>query len=296
MPEHPARPSRITARLFTDPSCPFGYSASPALRTIEWRYRDQIDWQLVMIGLSEPDTIPEQFNPTLLAGYQLEMRDKWGMPFAIEPKLRMASSSRACQAVVAARLIQPGSEWRTLRALQLLQFNTPLLLDDDEQLRAALSSVEGLDADRIVDSLDDPEVQSAYRADWSEARTAANGPTELQGKSAETPDGERFTAPSIIFQYEGQYFEAGGFQGAAAYDVGIANLKTDLRRNGPASDPLEALSLYPSGLSTQEVAAVMTDGNDLVDRFAAESSLVELLGEHKVKRIPMGNDAIWLAA
>ncbi|MDQ2700281.1 MAG: hypothetical protein M3Y23_03010, partial [Actinomycetota bacterium] len=211
MSEHPPKPSRITARLFTDPSCPFGYSASPALRTIEWRYRDQIDWQLVMIGLSEPDTINPDFNPTLLAGYQLDMRDRWGMPFAVEPKLRMTSSSRACQAIVASRLIQPGSEWRTLRALQLLNFNTPLLLDDDEQLRFALSSVEGLDAGRIIDSLDTTDVQSAYRADWSEARTAENGPTALQGKSADSPDGERFTAPSIIFQYEGQYFEAGGF-------------------------------------------------------------------------------------
>ncbi|MDQ2701115.1 MAG: hypothetical protein M3Y23_07280, partial [Actinomycetota bacterium] len=75
-----------------------------------------------------------------------------------------------------------------------------------------------------------------------------------------------------------------------------ANLKPDLKRSDPAETPLEALNLYPSGLSTQEIAAIMTEGNDEVDRTAAEHSLVELLGKNSVKRIPMGNDAIWLAA
>ncbi len=55
--------SKITARLFTDPSCPWGYSASPALRRIEWRYRDQIDWQLVTIGLSDPVESPRSTHP-----------------------------------------------------------------------------------------------------------------------------------------------------------------------------------------------------------------------------------------
>jgi len=296
MKETAPGPTRITARLFTDPSCPWGYSASPALRTIEWRYRDQIDWQLVLIGLSGPEKPSHGLSTTFLASFQISLHESHGMPFAIEPKIRTTTSYRACLAIVAARLIQPGSEWRTMRALQLLNFNTPLLLDDDEQLRAALSSVEGLDADRIVDSLDMPEVQDAYRTDRAEARTAAGGPADLQGKAANSPDGIRYTAPSIIFEYGLQRFEAGGIQPVEAYDVGVANLKPDLKRSGPAESPLEALALYPSGLATQEVAAIMTVGNDRVDRKAAERSLVEQLGAGKVKRIPMGNDAIWLAA
>lgn len=287
----------ITARLFTDPACPWGYSANPALRKIEWRYRDQIEWRLVMIGLSEPGSEGMGISQAELASrYHVDLRDRFGMPFAVEPKVRRSTSSRACQAIVAARIFQPGSEWRTLRALQLLNFNSPLLLDDDEQLRAALSSVEGLQADRIIDSLDDQEVQDAYRTDWAETRTAADGPTHLQEKHANTPDGVRYTAPSIIFEAGPQRIEVGGFQPTAAYDAAVANLNPGLKRHGPPESPMDALALYPGGLSTQEVASIMTSGNDAIDRAAAERNLILLQGDRKVKRIEMGNDAIWIAA
>jgi protein-disulfide isomerase-like protein with CxxC motif len=286
--------SPITARIFNDPVCPWGYSASPALRAIEWRYRDQIQWQLVTIGLSEPGD-PVKFGPTRLASIYIGMRDRFGMPFAVEPKIRPATSSRACQAIVATRMLQPGFEWRVLRTLQLLNFNTPLLIDDDEQLRAALSSVEGLNEDTVIAALDTPEVQKAYRRDWTEARNAVGGATALQGKTADWQGGLRFTAPSVIFSRDGLTLEAGGFQPVEAYDVIVANLGPELRRHDPPGSPLDALAVYPGGLSTQEVAAIMTGGNDLPDRAGTERGLVELLGERKVTRIPMGNDAIWIA-
>lgn len=284
----------ITARLFNDPACPFGYSASPALRAIEWRYRDQIEWHLVTIGLSETGD-PPKFEPAKLAAAFVGMRDRYGMPFAIEPKIRTATSARACQAIVAARMLQPGFEWRVLRTLQLLQFNTPLLLDDDEQLRASLSSVEDLNVDLVLAALDSPEVQKAYRDDHAAARSAAGGAAALQGKTAASDEGHRYTAPSVIFSRNDLAFEAGGFQTAEAYDVIVANLDPQLHRHDPPEDPLDALKLYPGGLSTQEVAAIMTAGNDATDRAEAERLLVGLQGERKVRRIPMGNDAIWLA-
>ena len=43
----------ISVTHFTDPGCPWAYSARPALRTLEWRFGDQLDWELVMIGLTE---------------------------------------------------------------------------------------------------------------------------------------------------------------------------------------------------------------------------------------------------
>ena len=287
-------PGRVTARLFNDPSCPWGYSASPALRTIEWRYRDQIEWQLVTIGLSEPGREPK-FTPGRLASFQIGMRGTYGMPFAIQAKQRSATSSRACQAIIAARMLQPGYEWRVLRTLQLLQFNTPLLLDDDDGLRAALSSVGGLDFEAVMAALDLPEVQDAYRRDWAEARTAAGGAAELQGKTADSPDGARYTAPSIAFSRGGTRLEAGGFQPVEVYDAIIANLGPELKRADPPEDPLEALALYPGGLTTQEVAAIMTKGNDGPDRAAAEKSLVAHEDEGRVRRVSMGHDAIWLA-
>ena len=285
----------ITARLFTDPACPYGYSASPWLRTIEWRYRDQIEWQLVTITLSEPGN-PSEITPARAADHWIDLRERYGMPFIVEPKLRSVTTERACQAIVASRLIQPGSQWRVLRALQLLFFNTPLLLDDNDQLRAALSSVEGLEADWIVASLDSPEVQAAWREDWNETRTAENGPTHSQEKHSESPGGIRYSAPSIVFSSGDDRLEIGGFQPVEVYDAAVANLNPRLRRHAPPESPLEALALYPAGLSTQEIAQIMTNGNDAPDRIETEHQLVRLLGDRKVRRIAMGNDAIWLAA
>lgn len=288
--------SKITARLFTDPSCPWGYSASPSLRRIEWRYRDQIDWQLVTIGLSDPVAAPPKASPTGYAQLWLKLRERFGMPFAVEPKVRAATSSRACQAIVATRMLQPGFEWRVLRTLQLLQFNTPLLLDDEDQLRAALSSVGGLNLDLIMSQLDSAGVRSACIADWSEARNPEGGAASLQHKTVLAQGNERHSAPSIIFSRDGRSIEAGGFQPVQAYDVIVANLGPDLSRARPAEDPLEALALYPGGLSTQEVAAITSDCNDMPDRTGTERRLLELSGEDRVRRVAMGNDAIWLAA
>ena len=287
--------SKITARLFTDPSCPWGYSASPALRRIEWRYRDQIDWQLVTIGLSDPVDEPPRHSPAGYAQIWLRLRQRFGMPFAVEPKARPATSARACQVIVATRLLQPGFEWRVLRTLQLLQFNTPLLLDDDAQLHAALGSVDGLQPDSVMAALDSSEVQSSYRADRAEARDPALGAASLQRKTVVSGGTERHSAPSIVFSRDGRSIEAGGFQPVQAYDLIVANLGPDLNRARPAEDPLDALALYPVGLSTQEVAAVTTDCNDLPDRSGTERRLVALLAEHRVKRVAMGDDAIWLA-
>lgn len=287
--------AQIKALLFNDPSCPFGYSANPALRVLEWRYRDQIEWHLAVIGLSDPEN-PSPFEPRQLAGFQFEFRDRHGMPFSIEPKSRPMTTSRACRVIVAARLLFPGSEWRVLRTLQLLNFNTPLLLDDDSQLAAALETVPGIDPAAVMSSLDSNEVEDAYRADWTQARSAAGGPGELQGKTSESPGGVRYTAPSVIFESEDQRIEAAGFQTIEAYDLAVANLDPTLIRTGPADDPLEVLGLYPAGLTTRELAAVMTPDLKPIDHTGAEQHLVELLGEDKVKRVPLGSDALWLRA
>src|SRR4051794_33074607 len=38
---------------FTDPGCPWAYSAAPALAALRWRFGDQLEWDLVTIGLTE---------------------------------------------------------------------------------------------------------------------------------------------------------------------------------------------------------------------------------------------------
>jgi predicted DsbA family dithiol-disulfide isomerase len=285
----------IKTTLYSDPACPWAYSESPALRVIEWRYGDQLEWRLVLVGLTEDASQYEQRGYTPLRGAlgQAMFRRRYGMPFSPAPKPRLSATSRACRVVVAARLDQPGSEWRVFRALQLANFTTPLVLDDDAQLAGALDGVEGIDGRALVARIDDPDVVDAYEQDKAETRQAAGSAAELQGKTRITDGPVRFTAPSVAFQQNGTRLVAGGFQPVEAYDILIANLAPGLTRQPPPEDPEPLLRRFRHGLTTQEVAALMTEGNDAPDRARAEAGLLELVASGRAVREPLGDDALW---
>lgn len=289
--------TQVDVTLFNDPGCPWGYSANPALRVLEWRYGAQLRWRLVLIGLTEDaqQYVDRGYDPLRSARGNLLFR-RYGMPIAPRPRERMHATSPACRAVVAARLDAPGSEWAVHRALQFVQFTTDLLLDDVEGVRGALARFDlgGADADRIVSRIEDDDVREAYDRDRAEARTAAGRAGAMQGKTANTDGAERYTAPSVLFEREGVRLEAAGFQPVEAYDVLLANLDPTLERRAPATDVREVLAAFPGGLVTQEVAAVMTAGNDAPDRVRAEHDLLGLLAEGGAQRLDLGDDALWV--
>jgi predicted DsbA family dithiol-disulfide isomerase len=288
----------IDVTLFNDPGCPWGYSESPALAVLRWRYGSQLNWRLVTIGLAESTERYEEagYTPTRMAIGQLMFRERYGMPFALEPRTRVLATARACRAIVASRLLDPPRELAVLRALQLAWFNTTLLLDEDAALQQALAAVRGLDVQAILAALDDPRVGEAYEADKRETREADGGPTHFQGKARQTDGPVRYSAPSLVFKAGDRRLEAGGFQPVEAYDVLIANLDPTLRREPPPEDPRAALQRFPDGLVTQEVAAIMTAGNDPPDRAGAERALLALLGAGSARRTPLGDDALWQPA
>lgn len=288
----------ISATLYTDPGCPWAYSGIPALRVLEWRYGGQLVWRLVMVGLTEDASQYEARGYTPLRGAlgQLRFRDRYGMPFAPAPKARVSATSRACRVIVAARLDQPGSEWPVLRALQLANFTTPLVLEDDRQLAEALGRLDGVDGERLVARIDDPEIVAAYDRDRAETRTAEGSAAELQGKTATTDGPVRFTAPSVVFERDGLRLVAGGFQPVQAYDVLVANLDPTLNREPPPETPTPLLERFPDGLTTPEVAALMVSANDAPDRTAAEAALLELVAAGKARREPLGDSAVWKPA
>jgi predicted DsbA family dithiol-disulfide isomerase len=287
----------ISATLFSDPACPWAYSESPALRVLEWRYGDQLDWRLVLIGLTETASQYEERGYTPLRGAlgQVSFR-RYGMPFTPNPKDRVSATARACRAVVAARLLNPGSEWDAFRALQLANFNSRLLLDDDEQLREVLRSVDSVDADKVYSMLDSPEVTEAYLGDREETREAEGSAAELQGKTSTSDGPVRFTAPSLVLQSNGTRLVAGGFQPVEAYDVLIANIDPTLRRELPPETAAPLLERFPGGVTTQEVAQLLTPNNGVPDRPAAEAAMVELVASGKAVRDSIGDDALWKPA
>jgi protein-disulfide isomerase-like protein with CxxC motif len=289
--------SPVSLTHFSDPHCPWAYSASPAHAVLRWRFGAQLDWRLVLIGLSEgPERyVAAGYTPARSAqGYRTFGR-RFGMPFGGQPRERVSGTGVACRLVVAARLLAPEQEFLVFRALQLAQFTSTALLDEPDGLRAALATLgDGVDADALITALDSEAVESAYQADRAEARTAAGSPTEAQGREANTDGAVRYTAPSIIFTTsDGRSLEVGGFQPVEAYDTALANLDVTLERRPPAEDPVDVLRALPYAPVTREVAACMTSNLGELDEEATERALIAAAGEGAVRREAVGTGALW---
>jgi 2-hydroxychromene-2-carboxylate isomerase len=291
-------PDPIRVTLYNDAGCPWGYSANPAFRALEWRYGAQLEWRLVLIGLTEvaQEYVDRGYTPLRSAEVYARRFRRFGMPLAPNPRARMVGTGRSCRAIVAVRLQAPGQEWAAFRALQFAFFTTTLLLDEDESIAAALHGVDEIDVDAAIAAIETPAVEEAYQRDRAEARRAAGSATQLQEKHATTDGPVRYTAPSLVFEHAGRRLEAGGWQTIEAYDVLVANLIPNGKRQAVPDDPLELLTWFPSGLATQEVAQLLTRGNDASDRVEAEATMLRLVAERTATRIPLGDDALWKRA
>ena len=95
---------RITE--FTDPGCPWAYSAEPHRRRLRWLYGDDLDWQVRMVVLaSSPEEYLERgMTPERQAAAYKQISRDHGMPIATRERARVAATRPACRAVVAARL------------------------------------------------------------------------------------------------------------------------------------------------------------------------------------------------
>ena len=161
----------IEIQHFSDPGCPWAWSASPHLSVLHWRYGDQLRWRLVMIGLTEHGGEYERRGYTaegMARGFRTFRRR--GMPFATLPRQHVHGTWPMCRAVVAARVTVPEREWSVFRALQVAQFTTTLDLQTEEGIRAALERVPGIDVDRLIEAAGSPETEAAFAADRAESR------------------------------------------------------------------------------------------------------------------------------
>jgi 2-hydroxychromene-2-carboxylate isomerase len=288
----PVEPVEVTQ--YTDPSCPWAYSAEPFLRGLEWRYGENLVWRTVVIGLSEDTRARERAGVTpesRLQGWK-EYERRFGMPVSSTPRTRLIASGRACRAVKAAERL--GSGDRLLRALRLAWFSSTLLLDDDGAI-GQVAAAAGLDARAVVAGLDDPDVESAYQSDRAEARSAGStgAPAVAQGRAAVSEPSARFTAPSLVFTRGANTLVAGGWQPFEAYDLCVSNLAPELPRR-PQPEPANLLAAYPAGLTTAEVAQVCRERNDDPDPGAASATLHRLEQAGAVRRTPIGDDrSLW---
>src|SRR3954447_6507147 len=116
---------------FTDPACPFAFSAEPVRMRLRWHYRDQLHWTTRMIVLTlEPGEAEK------LAEGAGSLQPRYGMPIDPRPYARPSSSEPACRAVVAARLLAPALQEPLLRQLRVRVMQAGLL-DDPELIAGA---------------------------------------------------------------------------------------------------------------------------------------------------------------
>src|SRR4051794_21948520 len=114
----------LDVTIFTDPACPFAFSAEPVRQRLRWHYGDQLRWTTRMILLTR-----EPGEAARLAEGAPGLQRSYGMPIDPRPYPRPASSEPACRAVVAARLNAPERADALLRRLRVRVMQRGLLDD-----------------------------------------------------------------------------------------------------------------------------------------------------------------------
>jgi 2-hydroxychromene-2-carboxylate isomerase len=237
--------------LFTDPACPFAFSAEPVRRRLMWHYGDQLRWRTRMIVLTlEPGEAEK------LAEGAPTLQRRYGMPIDPAPYARPASSEPACRAVVATRLRAPALEQALLRRLRVRTMLGGLL--DDPQLLAAAAHDVGIDPSELTRWCAEEEIERALSADVGAARRPSPAARALDHKLGGPVDARRYTAPSYeITGAPGETVVAiPGFNPVETYEAAIANLAPDLVRRPKPETVSEILAWAGEPLATAEVAAI----------------------------------------
>jgi len=280
----PLRRSTVYARSvalelshFTDPACPFAFSAEPVRWQLRWHYGDQLAWRTRMIVLTLEPGEAER-----LAEGAPNLQRRFGMPIDPAPYPRPASSEPACRAVVAARLNAPAAEEPLLRRLRVRTMAGGLL--DDPQLIAAAARDVELGPTELAAWCATAETHAALQADVEAARSPSAAARALDHKLGGPPEGRRYTAPSYEFAHgNGMTATVPGFNPVEAYETAIANLAPELVRRKHPGSAAELLAWAGEPLATAEVAAVLA-----VDTTRARTELSKV-----ARPTPVGADFYW---
>ena len=266
---------RITE--FTDPGCPWAFSAEPFRRRLNWLYEGRLEWIARMVVLSDraEDNDAKGLTPPKYTSSLRKIAHDHRMPIDTTPRERVPGTRPACESVVATRLHADERATRLLlRNLRVRNFAGELL-DEQATLDAAAADA-GLDAAQLAEWRGDPAVAEAVAEDMRLAREPMPAARVLDAKLANWSGGRRYTCPSyeITRLSDGVTISIPGFQPFAAYDVVLANLVPGLERREAPSSVEEVLRWAGTPLASQEVAVVcdvpFEDARQALGRVAEE--------------------------
>ena len=261
---------------YTDPGCPWAYSAEPFRRRLSWLYGDRLEWRVRMVGLAEsPDEyLARGFTPERQSQAFAAIARAHGMPIATSLRPRMAATVPACRAVVAARVHAPERMRALLRRLRVRHFSGQLL--DEPETIAGAARDAGIDPAQLERWTAEEQVEAALREDLAAARQPTSAARVLDHKLANWSGGRRYTCPSyeIVRVEDGVRIAVPGFQPFAVYDVATANLVPGVDRREPPESVEAVLAWTGTPLATKEVAVVCdidtADARERLGRVAVE--------------------------
>ena len=265
---------------FTDPACPFAFSAEPARLRLRWLFGDEIEWRprMVVLSRSPDDYLAKGFTPERQSQALADIQRRYGMPIDPRPRPRMSATVHACRAVVAARLHASEHEQALLRRLRIRAMAGDMF---DAPFTIALCAREaGIEARPLLNMWgDDPDVERELEADADAARSPSRAALAMNHKLAPAGDGWRYTCPSYLVTRldDGRRFDVPGFQPAAVYEAAIANLVPELERRSAPGSVEEVLAWAGEPLATAEVTAICdvdpTDARTELARVAREDAV-----------------------
>ena len=272
---------------FTDPGCPWAWSAEPSRLRLRWLYGDAIVWRRRMVVLADDgaEHVAKGLTPEVLQGALATISHDHGMPIDTSLRDRMAATAPACRAVVAARLNAPDAASALLRALRVRGFSGEHL--DERSTREGAARDVGLDPAALEAWMATAEVERALDEDRAAARNPTPAALAQDDRLASWEGGRRYTCPSYeVSAGDGRQIDVPGFQPFAAYEVAVANIAPGLARREAPSSVLELLEWAGEPLATREVAVVC----EITHERAREE-----LGRVAVER-HLGFDGLWSAA
>ena len=278
----------VLIRHFTDPSCPFAFSAERQRLRLLWLYGEQIDWELHMVVLHEEP--PEHLTPETISQGDRRLQLQFGMPIDWRAQRHVAPSVHACRAVVATRLRWPDREAAILRRLRVLRF-AGHLLDDSDTLELAAEQA-GLPVKELAEWAAAPEVETAMRADMAAARSPSPASRAQDYKLGGSAEERRYTCPSYELLrrtpapadwHTAERVDLPGYRPVEAYETAIANIAPELMRRADPERVEDVLEWAGIPLGTAEVAAVCD--RDIADVRAELARVAEFE--------PVGGDGYW---